>query len=121
MSQPYIGEIRMFAGNFAPSGWALCQGQLIPISENDVLFQLIGRHLWRRRRRKPSPCPATGKPRAASHGHKWQGTTFQIGQAAGAETVTLITQQIPQSIAMVESTVAAATAAEPRPRQRATR
>lgn len=42
MSSPFIGEIRMFAGNFAPVGWAFCQGQLIPISENDVLFNLIG-------------------------------------------------------------------------------
>lgn len=42
MSTPYVGEIRMFAGNFAPSGWAACQGQLIPISQNDTLFNLIG-------------------------------------------------------------------------------
>lgn len=42
MAQPYIGEIRMFAGNFAPAGWEFCHGQLLPISENDVLFQLIG-------------------------------------------------------------------------------
>jgi microcystin-dependent protein len=42
MSQPFIGEIRMFGGNFAPNGWALCQGQLIAIVENTTLFQLIG-------------------------------------------------------------------------------
>ena len=42
MGTPYIGEIRMFAGNFAPAGWALCEGQLMPISENDALFTLIG-------------------------------------------------------------------------------
>ena len=42
MSNPYVGEIRMFGGNFAPSGWALCQGQLLPISQYDVLFNLIG-------------------------------------------------------------------------------
>src|SRR5206468_1638533 len=42
MSQPFIGEIRMFGGNFAPAGWALCQGQLQPISQNDTLFNLIG-------------------------------------------------------------------------------
>ena len=42
MSQPYVGEIRMFGGNFAPSGWAFCAGQLMPISENEVLFQLLG-------------------------------------------------------------------------------
>ncbi len=42
MAQPYVGEIRLFAGNFAPSGWALCQGQIVAIAENDVLFTLIG-------------------------------------------------------------------------------
>src|SRR2546423_2267626 len=42
MAQPYVGEIRMFAGNFAPAGWMFCEGQLQPISENETLFQLIG-------------------------------------------------------------------------------
>ena len=42
MAQPYVGEIRMFAGNFNPNGWMFCDGQLLPISENETLFQLIG-------------------------------------------------------------------------------
>src|SRR5687768_18150082 len=42
MAQPYVGEIRMFAGNFAPAGWMFCEGQLLPISENETLFQLTG-------------------------------------------------------------------------------
>ena len=42
MAQPYVGEIRMFAGNFAPAGWMFCDGQLLPISENETLFNLIG-------------------------------------------------------------------------------
>ena len=42
MAQPFVGEIRMFAGNFAPAGWLFCDGQLLPISENETLFQLIG-------------------------------------------------------------------------------
>src|SRR5260370_40208528 len=42
MSSPYVGEIRIFAGNFAPAGWAMCDGQLMAISENDTLFNLIG-------------------------------------------------------------------------------
>lgn len=42
MADPYVGEIRMFAGNFAPAGWMFCEGQLLPISENETLFQLIG-------------------------------------------------------------------------------
>jgi microcystin-dependent protein len=42
MAQPYVGEIRMFAGNFAPAGWMFCEGQLMPISEFETLFNLIG-------------------------------------------------------------------------------
>ena len=42
MSEPFVGEIRMFAGNFAPRGWALCDGQLLAISQNDALFSLLG-------------------------------------------------------------------------------
>ena len=42
MAQPYVGEIRMFAGNFAPAGWMFCEGQPLPISEYETLFQLIG-------------------------------------------------------------------------------
>ena len=42
MSEPYVGEIRMFAGNFAPRGWALCDGQLLAVSQNDALFSLLG-------------------------------------------------------------------------------
>jgi microcystin-dependent protein len=42
MAQPYVGEIRMFAGNFAPAGWMFCEGQMLPISENETLFNLIG-------------------------------------------------------------------------------
>ena len=42
MGQPYVGEIRMFGGNFAPAGWQFCDGSLLAISENETLFQLIG-------------------------------------------------------------------------------
>jgi microcystin-dependent protein len=42
MAQPYVGEIRLFGGNFPPAGWALCDGSLLPIAENETLFQLIG-------------------------------------------------------------------------------
>jgi microcystin-dependent protein len=42
MAQPYVGEIRMFAGNFAPAGWMFCDGSVLPISENETLFQLLG-------------------------------------------------------------------------------
>lgn len=42
MSEPFVGEIRMFAGNFAPRGWAFCDGQLLAISQNNALFSLLG-------------------------------------------------------------------------------
>jgi len=48
MSQPFVGEIRMFGGNFAPAGWMFCEGQLLAISDNDTLFTLIGRPMRRR-------------------------------------------------------------------------
>ena len=56
MAQPYVGEIRMFAGNFAPAGWMFCEGQLLPISENETLFQLIGT-TYGGDGQSPSPCP----------------------------------------------------------------
>jgi len=55
MSEPFVGEIRMFAGNFAPRGWAFCDGQLLPISENDTLFSLLGT-LYAVTGRPPSAC-----------------------------------------------------------------
>jgi tail collar domain len=60
MAQPYVGEIRMFAGNFAPAGWMFCEGQLLPISENETLFQLIGTTYMAATARAPSPCPICG-------------------------------------------------------------
>ena len=56
MAQPYVGEIRMFAGNFAPAGWMFCEGQLLPISENETLFHLIGT-TYGGDGQSPSPCP----------------------------------------------------------------
>lgn len=89
MSQPYVGEIRMFAGNFAPVGWAFCQGQLLAISENPTLFQLIG-----------TTYGGDGQntfalPNLASRVPVHVGPGFALGQAAGAESVTLTTSQIP--------------------------
>jgi microcystin-dependent protein len=54
MAQPYVGEIRMFGGNFPPYGWAMCDGQLLAISDNDVLFNLIGTTYGATRARTPA-------------------------------------------------------------------
>jgi len=90
MSNPYVGEIRMFAGNFAPAGWAMCEGQLIPISENDTLFTLIGTTYGGDGQETFALPDLQG--RLPLH----QGGGFVIGENAGVETVTLTTTQIPQ-------------------------
>ncbi len=93
MSSPYIGEIRMFAGNFAPVGWAFCQGQLIPISENETLFNLIGTTYG------GDGQQTFALPNLASRVPVHMGSagfgTFTLGQAGGEEIVTLTINQIP--------------------------
>src|SRR4029077_7146235 len=89
MSSPFIGEIRMFGGNFAPVGWAFCDGSLIPISENDALFNLIG-----------TTYGGDGQntfalPDLRSRIPLHVGPGFALGQSGGVESVTLTTSQIP--------------------------
>lgn len=93
MAQPYVGEIRMFAGNFAPAGWMFCDGQLLPISENDVLFQLIGT-TYGGDGESTFALPNL-QSRVPIHMGSNAGQTFLIGEAAGVESVTLSVQQIP--------------------------
>lgn len=89
MSQPFVGEIRMFGGNFAPAGWMLCQGQTLSISENEVLFQLIGTTYG------GDGQSTFNLPNLQGRLPQHQGSSFVMGQSAGVETVTLTTQQLP--------------------------
>jgi microcystin-dependent protein len=94
MSQPYIGEIRMFAGNFAPAGWAFCDGQTIPISENDALFTLLGT-TYGGDGQETFNLPNL-QSRVPMHAGTGPGLgTYQLGEQAGVESVTLTVQQIP--------------------------
>lgn len=94
MGQPFIGEIRMFAGNFPPNGWMFCEGQLIPISENDALFTLIGTTYGGDGQSTFAlPNLQSRVPMHAGNGP--DGVNYQLAEAAGVETVTLSTQQIP--------------------------
>ena len=89
MGQPFVGEIRMFGGNFAPAGWMMCQGQLLPIAEFDTLFNLIGTTYG-------GDGQATfALPDLQGRLPVHQGSGFIIGEQAGTETVTLTTNQIP--------------------------
>src|SRR4249920_3228146 len=89
MAQPYVGEIRMFAGNFAPAGWMFCQGQLLPISENETLFNLIGTTYGGDGQSTFALPDLRG--RLPMH----QGNGFVLAESGGVETVTLTVSQIP--------------------------
>ncbi len=89
MGSPYVGEIRMFGGNFAPNGWLFCDGSLLPISENEVLFMLIGTTYGGDGESTFALPDLRG--RIPVH----QGNGFVMGEMAGVEQVTLTTTQIP--------------------------
>src|SRR6267143_3034579 len=93
MAQPYVGEIRMFAGNFAPAGWMFCEGQLLPISENETLFNLIGTTYGGDGQSTFALPDLRG--RVPIHMGTKAGTTYQLAEKAGEESVTLTVQQIP--------------------------
>lgn len=104
MSQPYVGEIRMFGGNFAPVGWAFCNGQLIAISENDTLFNLIGTTYGGDGQSTFALPDLQG--RLPVHAGTNAGTTVVIGEKAGVENVTLTTQTIPSHNHALQATAA---------------
>lgn len=89
MAQPYVGEIRMFAGNFAPAGWMFCEGQLLPISENETLFQLIGTTYG------GDGQSTFALPNLQGRIPIHQGNNYILAETGGAEEVTLTTNQIP--------------------------
>jgi microcystin-dependent protein len=89
MSSPFIGEIRMFGGNFAPQGWAFCNGALMAIDQNTTLFQLIGTTYG------GDGQTTFALPDLQSRIPIHVGPGFALGQSGGLETVTLTTSQIP--------------------------
>ena len=89
MAQPYVGEIRIFAGNFAPAGWMFCDGSLLPISENETLFNLIG-----------TTYGGDGQSTFALPDLRGRlpihfGNGFILAETGGAESITLTVNQIP--------------------------
>jgi len=89
MAQPYVGEIRMFAGTFAPAGWEFCSGQLLPISENDTLFVVLGTTYG------GDGDSTFGLPDLRGRIPIHQGSGFVLGESGGVEEVTLSINQIP--------------------------
>ena len=94
MGQPFVGEIRLFAGNFAPAGWEFCDGRLLQIAENDALFQLLQTR-YGGDGQETFALPDLRGRLPIHQGHGPGLTNRPIGEAAGVETVTLTTNQIP--------------------------
>jgi microcystin-dependent protein len=109
MSQPFIGEIRMFAGNFAPVGWAFCNGALLAISENSALFNLIGTTYG------GDGQSTFALPNLQGRIPVHQGPGFVIGQSGGQETVTLTTVQLPSHSHLVLTTTGSTATAKSTP------
>ena len=107
MAQPYVGEIRMFAGNFAPAGWMLCEGQLLPISENETLFNLIGTTYGGDGQSTFALPDLRG--RIPVH----MGNGVNLAESGGAEAVTLTVQQIPAHSHPALATLTQATETSP--------
>jgi microcystin-dependent protein len=93
MSQPYVGEIRLFAGNFAPAGWGFCDGSLQAIAENETLFQLIGT-TYGGDGQNTFALPDL-RSRVPVHMGSSAGVTYQLGEPGGVEQVTVTSQQLP--------------------------
>jgi microcystin-dependent protein len=94
MALPYIGEIRMFAGNFAPTGWAFCNGQSLAIAQNETLFQLIGTTYGGDGENTFSLPDLRGRL-PIHQGQAPSGVTYQLAETGGVEELTLTVQQLP--------------------------
>ncbi|MFZ5643697.1 MAG: phage tail protein [Bacillota bacterium] len=105
----YIGEIRMFAGNFPPQGWAFCNGQLLSISENDVLFALIGTTYGG----DGQTTFALPDLRGRIPLHRGTNPSNQMGQKGGVETVTLAATELPAHTHTVLASSATGEASSP--------
>ena len=111
MADPFLGEIRMFGGNFAPLSWALCNGQLMSISQNTALFSLLGTTYGGDGVTTFALPDLRG--RVPVHAGTLGSDNFVLGQPAGVEAVTLATAQLPAHTHTVNTTAAAGTANVP--------
>ncbi len=94
MSQPFVGEIKLFGGNFQINGYAYCNGQLMSIAQNDVLFNLIGT-TYGGDGQNTFALPDLRSRVPIHQGNLAGGSTYSMGQMGGVETVTLMTSQLP--------------------------
>ena len=111
MSTPYLGEIRMFGFEFAPNGWALCNGQLLPISQNTALYNLIG-NLYGGDGETTFALPNL-QGRVPIHQGQGGGSSYTLAGSGGSETETLNVSQLPAHNHSVSAHKGAGTAKVP--------
>ncbi|WP_029057668.1 phage tail protein [Stappia stellulata] len=115
MSEPFVGEIRMFAGNFAPRGWAFCDGQLLAVSQNDALFSLLGTIYGGDGRTTFGLPDMRGRiPLHAGHGPGL--SERRLGSRGGAEKVTLTANQMPSHTHPMQASTTVANSDSPQGR-----
>ncbi len=107
MGSPYVGEIRMFGGNFAPVGWAFCDGSVVSIAENEVLFNLIGTTYG------GDGVQTFALPDLRGRLPLHQGPGYVAGQTGGVENVTLQPTQMPAHVHVLTGTTASGSATNP--------
>lgn len=123
MSEPFLGEIRMFAGNFAPRGWAFCNGQILPIAQNTALFSILGT-TYGGNGQTTFALPNLQGQVPVQWGSAPGGSSYSLGQTGGSENVTLLIGQVPahshpvnaSNTASTPSVVGAVPATIPAPR-----
>lgn len=94
MSDPFVAEIRMFAGNFAPTGWALCNGQLLPISQNTALFSLLGT-VYGGDGKSTFALPNLQGSTPVGQGQGSGLSEYFLGQQGGSQFITLLQSEMP--------------------------
>jgi microcystin-dependent protein len=112
MADPFVAEIRIFAFNFAPTGWALCNGQLLPISQNTALFSLLGTTYGGDGKSTFALPDLTGcVPIHAGQGNGL--SLYDLGQMGGAESVTLLTSEMPAHTHLLQANASDSTTNNP--------
>lgn len=106
MSDPFIGQIMMFAGNFAPRGWAFCQGQILPIAQNTALFSILGT-TYGGNGQTTFALPNLGSRSPVGTGQSPGLSQITLGEVSGAENVTILSTQMPMHTHVATTTATA--------------
>ena len=112
MSDPFIGQVMLFAGNFAPRGWAFCSGQILSIAQNTALFSILGTTYGGNGQTTFALPDLRGRV-AISSGQGPGLSNYYLGQAGGEETVTLNMEQMPMHLHMAAASAEGGTSATP--------